>query len=292
MGAIPSESKIVVRSEKGGDSSPSDSVKRIREVKNCLIFGSGRSGTSMLGGILYEAGYFMGNDLYPPRRGNLKGFFETAEINGINEKILEEYDKRLQKFLKKFTKNYTVHCPASGQRWLMSLPVTVTVNNENEEITNRIVKAIYKTPFAYKDPRFSYTLPVWRRYLEPDTVFICVFREPNITVKSILKECASERYLKSLKIDQKAAYGSWLNMYSHILKKHFDNKGQFVFVHYNQIYSGSALPMLSNKLGVELKQNFVERELKRTRSDSYVPHRIMEIYSSLCELADYREALL
>ncbi|NIM13858.1 MAG: sulfotransferase family protein, partial [Candidatus Aminicenantes bacterium] len=55
-------------------------------MKNCLILGSGRSGTSMIAGILHKAGYFMGDNLYPPRSANPKGFFENWEINEINEK--------------------------------------------------------------------------------------------------------------------------------------------------------------------------------------------------------------
>jgi len=246
----------------------------------------------MIGGILHDAGYFMGNDLYPPGRGNPKGFFENAEINGINEKILAKYDKPLRKYLKKFYRNYTVYRPDNWQRWLMSLPVTVNIDSENEEIAGRIIGAIRKKPFAYKDPRFGYTLPVWRKYLENATVFICVFREPNTTMKSILKECASEEYLKNFKIDQKDAYDSWFNMYSHVIEKHLDDKGQFIFVHYDQIYSGSALPMLSNKLGVELKHDFVAKELKRTESDSSIPPKIIKVYNRLCRLAGYEEALL
>ena len=30
-------------------------------MRNCLILGSGRSGTSMIGGILHQAGYFVGD---------------------------------------------------------------------------------------------------------------------------------------------------------------------------------------------------------------------------------------
>lgn len=61
---------------------------------NCLILGSGRSGTSMLAGILHQAGYFMGDKLHKPELSNPKGFFEWMTINQINEQILAAYVKR------------------------------------------------------------------------------------------------------------------------------------------------------------------------------------------------------
>jgi hypothetical protein len=44
--------------------------------RNCLILGSGRSGTSLAAGILAQAGYFMGDELWPVNIGNPKGQFE------------------------------------------------------------------------------------------------------------------------------------------------------------------------------------------------------------------------
>jgi Uncharacterized protein conserved in bacteria len=57
-------------------------------MRNCLILGSGRSGTSMVAGTLASAGYFIGDNLYPRLASNPKGFFEDPEINAINEDLL------------------------------------------------------------------------------------------------------------------------------------------------------------------------------------------------------------
>ncbi|RME58681.1 sulfotransferase family protein, partial [Candidatus Parcubacteria bacterium] len=59
-------------------------------MRNVLILGSGRSGTSMVAGTLAKAGYFMGTQFVPPRESNPKGFFEDHEINDINEAILKK----------------------------------------------------------------------------------------------------------------------------------------------------------------------------------------------------------
>jgi hypothetical protein len=54
-------------------------------MRDCIVLGSGRSGTSMVAGALAKAGYFMGDRLYPARDANPLGFFEAPEINSINE---------------------------------------------------------------------------------------------------------------------------------------------------------------------------------------------------------------
>jgi len=69
-------------------------------MKNCIILGSGRSGTSMLAGCLAKSGYFMGDNLYPAREANPKGFFEDPEINAINEMLIAGcYENRWKWFV-------------------------------------------------------------------------------------------------------------------------------------------------------------------------------------------------
>jgi hypothetical protein len=64
------------------------SKERVLAVRNVLILGSGRSGTSMVAGTLAGAGWFVGARPYAPRSSNPKGFFESPDVNGVNELIL------------------------------------------------------------------------------------------------------------------------------------------------------------------------------------------------------------
>lgn len=268
-------------------------------MKNCLILGSGRSGTSMLGGILHQAGYFMGDKLYRPRESNPRGFFEWKEINGINEDILSFYGGGFTGAIKKkVLKKHSIKSPGKNQRWLLSLPPHVPVTYCDTNLEKRIKTVIQREPFCYKDPRFSYTLPVWRRFLGPGTVFICIFRDPGVTVESILKECGSREYLADLSMNAKSAYSVWRNVYSRILSYGVNTNGGsvrahardcFFFLHYNQVYDGTALPALANVLGVELHHDFVDKELNRTiaRDSRPVPADVRKIYGRLCAAADY-----
>ncbi len=251
--------------------------------------GSGRSGTSMLGGILHQAGYFMGEKLHKPHESNPKGFFEWYRINKINEDILAGYGQKTLKarLIRKLMKHYVVQDPGLNQRWLFSIPPEVDIAYCNPDIEKAIKSVVSREPFCYKDPRFSYTLPVWKNYLKPGTVFICVFREPNVAVDSILKECRDRDYLESLKIDRRSAFRVWINIYSHILFKHVRSCENFLFVHYNQVYEGSALPLLSDYLEVNLKADFVDKDLKRTVSFRAIPGDAKKIYRQLCLLAHY-----
>ncbi len=242
----------------------------------------------MLAGILHQAGYFMGEKLYPPLPSNPKGFFEWKEINQINEKILSNYGKSFAStIIKRLFKKNLVKDPGRNQRWLLSLSANVDVQGSDSSTAERIKKVIQREPFCYKDPRFSYTLPVWKRFLKPDTAFICVFREPNVTVESILKECKSRDYLADLWIKRKSAYKVWTNIYSHILSNNGDALDNFFFIHCRQIYGETAITALSGFLNIDLKKDFVDKNLNRTTSQHPMPKKVKVIYRRLCELANY-----
>ena len=87
----------------------------------------------------------------------------------------------------------------------------------NQTINNRIAKLVKKVPFCFKDPRFSYTLPIWKPFIQ-DTTFICVFREPALSAHSIFNEIKVARHLKNFSLTLKQILDVWLLMHSHILK--------------------------------------------------------------------------
>ena len=134
-------------------------------MKNCLVLGFGRSGTSLMGGLLYHAGYFLGNHLHPARATNPKGFFEDVVINRINELILENFDNSIiRPDYPRYSKPYSPYSPGHGHRWLSLIKPGTLISCNNKEIIKQIIDAIdFKQPLAFKDPRFNYTLPVWQQ---------------------------------------------------------------------------------------------------------------------------------
>lgn len=257
-------------------------------MRNLLVLGCGRSGTSLMMGLLSKAGYYMGDDLYPPRDSNPKGFFECAEINNINEDILSLI---LPKRPKIFGFELSKSVPGNGQRWLARVPITESFKT-NESINKRIEKAVNTNPFCYKDPRFSYTLPIWQPFLPSDTGYIVIFRHPSSTVKSILKECDSVPYLKGkINIDTKTAFEVWELMYAHILKKHQKKENQLI-IHYEQILTGEANKKTERFTHAKLYPEFAERKYFRSMKDNLiqVPEKCLKLYEQLCEAAKFSES--
>ena len=259
-------------------------------MNNCLVMGFGRSGTSLMGGILNDAGYFLGENLYPPRDSNPKGFFENDFINGINEHILETYNiTQLHNQIQFVDKPLSPFKPGYGQRWLMYLPTEIPVTKVIPQIGKEITIAIQHKNFAYKDPRFNYTLRAWLPFLDQKTIFICMFREPGITLSSVLKECNTADYLRDFYIDTDLAEKIWCLSYSHLLEAvKYIGLSRFHFIHYRQLLMGEALSYLSDALDTTLNGQFTDIILNRTSSSINVKTDTGTLYQRLCELAGFK----
>ncbi len=248
-------------------------------MRNCLILGCGRSGTSMLAGSLFGAGYYMGNKLYRARTANPKGFFESFQINRINERLLKSLapSRSTHLFMRVWRAGYP------SERWLAEVPVGTPIRMPTPRLVRRIRRHLNRLPFALKDPRFCYTLPAWRPHLPRDTVFLCIFREPGRTVASILKECAA--LYPDIRLTENEVYSIWLAMYGHILHHH-RHIGNWLFVHYNQMLDGSAYPRIEAHLGTHINRHFADRRLQHA-APHRAPPRTLNTYRSLCSLAHY-----
>src|SRR5215216_738086 len=85
-------------------------------MRDCVVLGCGRSGTSLAAGLLARAGYNCGEDLLPPDDGGPAGFFESRRINAINETLLAPHD---DDFLDRRGYSRPLR---DGERWLAVLP--------------------------------------------------------------------------------------------------------------------------------------------------------------------------
>jgi len=254
-------------------------------MRNCLILGSGRSGTSLAAGVLGRAGYFMGERLYAADAANPKGYFEDPEINGINEDLLAQVLPRrpwgpVGDILFRSRLEY-------GQRWLAEIPVGTLIPCP-EAIRVRIEAATARQPFCFKDPRFCYTLPAWRPSL-PDSLFVCVFRHPGVTAASILTECRRAMYLRKLAITIERILRVWELMYTHVVDLHRAQGGEWMFMHYDQFFDAQALSKLAHALGASVDPAFADRALNRSAPLAEIPSHLLTLYRRLCGLAGYEE---
>jgi len=260
-------------------------------MNNIIILGSGRSGTSLLTGMLAQSGFHLGDnyDYLNKNNANPKGYFEDYEVNTVNEDILDKTIFGMPIFLKKIL---TPRATFYRARWLATIPVRKKINTK-ETINERISDLIKKNPFCYKDPRFSYTLPVWKPLIEQNNIkikYLVVYRDPRKTANSILRECQESSALGSLKMDVKRALKVWQLMYEHILKNYEqdDNKKNWMFVHFDQLFDSQKINGLETFVGVEIDNQFPEKELSRAQLDGEkISHKVNLLYKQLNELSAY-----
>jgi len=247
-------------------------------MRNIFITGAGRSGTSMLAGLFAKAGYFFGEHLYPPREANPKGFFEDEEVNALNEKIIIEGYRQhgLDPVALEFLRRHY-----EGQFWLSRAPGdwTFPASDDNKAAIKRIVK---KQPFCLKDPRFCYTIENWLECV-PESIVLCVFRDPAITVNSILRECRTAPYLYSANIGVSEAFAIWREAYQRLLNLYRRYPGVY-FVNYNDLVSGDAFDDLERLTESQVDRDFPERRFSRSKADVEVEYYAGLVFKTLCEI--------
>lgn len=237
----------------------------------------------MVAGLFGKAGYHMGEQPIAGSQANPKGFFEDREINSINEVLLAPVTQTEHHGVPGEPEPHPVY---GWQRWLAPVPVGTRVPCPSQ-VAKHIEARTAKTPFCFKDPRLCYTLPAWRPFLR-DTTFVCVFREPEKTARSIVDFCDNDPYLcgLSLSVDLSKATEVWALMYRHVLEAH-KNRGEWLFVHYDQVLDGSAIPRLERALEAEADRSFPDPDLKRSPGGESVNRAASEVYRRLCELAEF-----
>jgi hypothetical protein len=139
-------------------------------LRPCLVFilGMHRSGTSALAKVLWNAGFFAGeeNELIRPDLWNRDGYFERWPVVKANEFILNR----------------------CGGTW--------DAPPNEEEIRNIAMDSRIESllaPYAgyprafIKDPRLCITLPVWERVMPGHARIVTVTRDPEAVAASLMK---------------------------------------------------------------------------------------------------------
>ncbi len=249
-------------------------------MRDVIVMGSGRSGTSLVAGTLAGAGYFMGDSLVEPRESNPRGFYESRAINATNEAILAHaVPHRDEEDMAR------PDIPLPRQLWLARLPVDAPMRDD-QTIRERIAAHVARRPFCYKDPRFCYTLDVWRPHLPADAALVCVFRAPAVTARSILREIDTARYLSNVRLSFDQALDVWRCMYARVLQR-LRHEGDWRFIHYRQMFDADAVAGLAAHCDARIDPAFADRALERTVADDRIDERVMRMYRELCALAGY-----
>lgn len=254
-------------------------------MKNLIILGCGRSGTSMLAGLFRNAGYFMGEKLIPADESNPRGYYQSERVVFVNERLLEAVDHSDQrKVVRRVVGESTV--PAAT-RWLLALEPDVDIDS-TPELRRRMRDILSREPYCFKDPRFSYTLEAWRPELR-DPRFICVVRHPQEVAQSVLRHGERRGYRESLGLDRERVLRVWRCCYRYILERHVRDEERWMFVHYDQLLEGSRIEELARFTGAEVDESFIDRDLRRADTEGSMGRETRELYATLCLRAGREE---
>lgn len=254
-------------------------------MHNCIVLGCGRSGTSVAAGELITANpdYYSGGDFIPPRTSNPDGTFEPVSIRSINEAILAQV---VPKRPPPETDEHYRQIPTQWQRWLARITLDTPITS-TPSIDKMIKEQVKKQPYCLKDPRFSYTFGAWLPHLK-NCVFVCMFRHPAETAKSILRFAEEFEPMRSLDISYEQALEVWSLLNERILEQHYPAGGKWLFLHFNQLFTDEGMDKLAELTGTKPGRTLINKKRVRTQFRQEVPARIKSTYERLCELADYR----
>lgn len=128
-----------------------------KDNKTFIVFGMGRSATSLIAESLHKNGVHMGERLMPGGKGNPQGHYEDLDFVELNDEILKR-------------------CGGSADN-----PPSQEVINNNKSFDDKAKSLVLskdnKPLWGWKDPRTAATIKKYINNLK-DPILICPFRDP------------------------------------------------------------------------------------------------------------------
>jgi hypothetical protein len=234
-------------------------------MKNVIILGCPRSGTSMTAGLFKHSDLFMGDVVNEPTSNSPGGRYELQAICDINEEII----KQSLDNVKRIDDTYFL------------VPLREDIQIKADSDCAKQIKTWTDKNFCYKDPRFSYTLPAWKPFLK-NCVFIVLFREPSKTILSIQK--LAKNYW-GFDLSKELCVELWNSYYQRIMNMCDD--GDWLFLHYDQLFERETFDKIRSFTGVNiLDESHPNKKYMRNNINEIVPE-CDKLYTELCKLAGY-----
>ena len=239
-------------------------------MKNAIVLGMGRSGTSMATAMLRnEPGIFFGWDLLDESPANPHGFYECAIINSINDMLIRrmvgiDHVERLPLPLRLIASR--LYAPAHRNpalHWLACprFNLTPTVPQSFGHVIRR---ATNKKSFCLKDPRFSNTLPVWRRYLPDHTRFMVLFREPHRVAESIQRDLIEGGCGR---ISDDWILRAYCRTYRRLVQWSRADRNLWHFASFESLLSGEGSLRIADFLDAKIDDSQIRQSVSRSRSE-------------------------
>ena len=235
-------------------------------MKNLLILGTGRSGTSMVAALFRKnPGIFFGYEMMRPTPANPYGYYEDWILNMLNDMLIKRMvgswvlDLLPQRLARPLGRWLFAPLHVDGRGLWLAAPARLRRVRVGRELHQLMRFFTNHRPFCLKDPRFSVTLPIWRPHLANDTRYLVVYRDPDRTVDSMLRN-AKESYKRPLALTPSWGFTCWYRTYERILDELSDEE-EWLFAPYDRIISGEAMDAI---------RNFTEANVDDTQVDATV----------------------
>jgi hypothetical protein len=255
-------------------------------MRNAIILGTGRSGTSMVAATFRSSGAFMGDQLIPASTSNPHGYYEDRQINELNNDLIRKIIG--YNFLGwKIRRMFFPPAHMFHQALWLAAPRRLRDIQLTGDLVSRIRSFAEREPFCYKDPRFSVTLPTWSPYLSGNTRFIVVFRDPMRMVDSMMRD-TREQYDPPLPIPANWGWTCWKRTYSRLLEWS-ERSENWMIVRYDGMFDEKSRSRLSEFVDASLDFSQINPRVSRTSShewpDTPIARTCRSLYEQLCERA-------
>ena len=244
-------------------------------MPNIFVAGSARSGSSLLAGM-FAGTHHCGDELLPANHSNPKGYFEDAHFIGLNEELI--HDVWQMPLRSPSGTEWCIETPRSGQKWMAVMGAdTAATLAPGDNLRRRMVAHLSASPWCRKDPRLAWTLPAWRRVCG-EVRILCVFREPAISVASMLEWARG----RPIGLTKDGAFAIWQASYDSLLRQS-QGSGEWCFVRYNDLVSGKSQARIEEFANVALDGSLVDRRLNRSVGVEVPPMSVSSTYSELMD---------
>lgn len=218
-------------------------------MKNVIILGAGRTGSSFLSGLISHNRYYIEKEGIEERFYYPDGDYENPELKELNKKILWDSGYKYPKAM-------------------TAIPVDIEEIKELRDSTQS--KAIYKdflkklnnnSPWLWKDPRLCFTIHFWDPLLDHENImFIKITRDPYLVFRSHSKKIV----LGSLKDIVQTYHQENVSVDAYLS----DNQIPFLNIDYSDLKDPSIVHKINGFLGSNITEKdykFIKRDVKKKK---------------------------
>lgn len=234
-----------------------------------IVVGAPRSGTSLVAGLLADAGWATGPRLLEASEANPRGFHEDRDVTELNDELLVPH-------LPDATR---VADDPGRLAWASVLDPGVEVRADDVQ-RRRMSTLLPASPGMVKDPRFAYTLDAWRPVLRPATSFVAVVRDPAevaVSLRDMWRRDPDHFAGFELTVDHGLALWEAINKRLGALLE----AGRWLVVDHAELLAGTAVEELGAFVGRPLDAGGVDRTLHRSRTEEAAPSSLRARYADL-----------